>query len=257
MLKKQFLIICITLISYNCYSQHSDLYLIKLKSGLKIKGELVKIVPDSFIVFKQYGLITKLNIAEVVDITFSETNQNISYKKGKLIKYKRNLPDTGWRLGLQIGFLGGLADKWGWGPTPTTNFVLRMAVLKKVAKKTQVGAMVGFNPYALYSFVALPIEAHIRQYLQNKPKSMFFYGNLGYGFNISEGSPIKNGGITYGYGIGRSYRTQRQNIFSMKFGFTAQNAIGYINNFGWRGNFEPIQANLNIRRFEFRAEVLF
>lgn len=257
MFKKQFLIICFTLILHKCYSQHSDLYLIKLKNGLTLKAELIKIVPDSFIVFKQYGLETKLKMSEVIEINFSETNQYLITKKGKPIIFKRNLPDTGWSFGYQLGFSGGLINDFGW-TRPTTSFVSRISILKSVYKLNQVGVLLGFDPYAAYEFVIFPIELHGRHYFYNKPKSPLLYANFGYGLNVSRGNPINNGGLTYSFGLGKSFRTKNQKVFSLMFGIKNQQAQDRLREWNWQtGNSTFYDANFSIRRIEFRTELLF
>lgn len=237
-----------TLAGFKTYAQHTDLYIIKLKNGMIIKAELVKVVTDSFAIIKQYGLESKIKMSEILDITFNETNPTVYLAKGTPPVLRRNLPDSDWSVGYQVGFTLGLVDYGA-----TSSFVTRFTALKTVARKTQVGFSLGLDPYAAYDFVIGTIAADIRQYFINNARAPFVYGYVGYGFNITNSKPIQSGGINYGFGFGQSFRTKRQKTFSFMLGLKGQNAEDY--SFFWNGS-NNLQY-YSMRRLELKLESLF
>ncbi|MES2617339.1 MAG: hypothetical protein V4613_05645 [Bacteroidota bacterium] len=232
----------------NCNAQQTDLYIIKLKNGLQIKAELIKVVPDSFAIIKQYGLATKINLSEISEITFSETNPVAINRPGRLNVIKRPLPDSGWVCGYQFGISLG-SD----GFYPTSSFVARFNALKRIGKNAQAGFSIGLDPYSYYETALAVTTLDFREYFNNKPKSMFLYANAGYGFSLTEPNTVKYGGLNFGFGFGRSYRTANQNVFSMMLGYKSQDMKeDYV-----RWNVPSTIKYISARRMEFKVECLF
>jgi len=248
---------CVLIISFFCacglHAQNNDLYIVKLKSGLQIKCELVKVIPDSFVTVRQYGLISNIPYGEVVSIHFSESAVKVQPGRQKTKVFKKNLPDSGWSIGVQPGFSMGMADD-DW---LTSSFQFRLSALKSLSKKWQAGVTVGLDPYAYYGIVLGTVLAEGRYYLEkDKPRSAFFYGLGGYGFNLTSARLGKDGGINLSYGFGKAFRNKNQNIFSYMFGYRLQKAqedklvwapIGSVNR----------TYHYVMRRFEFKVEWRF
>lgn len=237
----------------NLVSQNADLYLVKLKSGLVIKCELIKVVPDSFVLIKQYGLESKINISDVVDINYSETSdvfvKNIANKQSSRPVLK-NIPDSGWHFAFQIG----LALGTKYGSEPASNFVLRSSVLRYNNKRAMYGFNLGIDPYASYEIVC-GIAALEGRYMLNKNRksSGYLVGIGGYGFNLSSVRNGKDGGIHLSAGVGVSNRLKSGNIFSYQFGYKYQEA--QMESQSWRSF--GFMEQYRIKRFEVKFEWRF
>lgn len=237
----------------NLISQNADLYLVKLKSGLVLKCELIKVVPDSFVVVKQYGLESKINITEVIEINYSETSdvfvKNMVNKQAPKAILK-NIPDSGWHFAFQIG----LALGTKYGSEPASNFVLRSSVLKSNNKRLMYGFNLGIDPYASYEMVC-GITALEGRYMFNKnsKSSGYLVGIGGYGFNLSSVRNGKDGGVHLSAGVGISNRLKSGNIFSYQFGYKYQEA--QMESQSWRS--AGIMEQFQIKRFEVKFEWRF
>lgn len=243
-----FLVLFFLTCMVSTYGQQTDLYRIKLKNGLIIKAELIRVVPDSFALIRQYGMESKINFSEITDISFSETNPAMINRLDRQVITKRPLPDSGWIFGYQLGASLGTDEYF-----PITSFVARFTGLKRIGRTTQAGFSCGIDPYSYYETALGVATIDFREYLKNKPKSMFLYANAGYGFNLTEPNTVKYGGLNFGFGLGRSYRTRHQNIFSMMLGYKSQDIKDYYQPWNRPGYIKYI----NARRIEFKVECLF
>ncbi len=229
-------------------AQNNDLYILKLKSGLTIKCELVKVVPDSFVSIRQYGLESKVNMSDVVNITYSESLFSTNTFKSKVKPVKKNLLDTGWSLGLQPGFTIGSGGDWG----VTSSFTFRASMLNSNGKNTMYGFNFGFDPYDFYGTILAPTTLEGRYYIgKPAPARVFFNGNIGYSWNLLSPRTGNDGGLTFGFGVGKSYRLRSGNVFSYQFGYKSQDFKQ--ENFIWWRN-ETVYQIISARRIEFKLE---
>ena len=238
----------LSLFGSGVYGQ-SDLYIIKLKNGIAIKAELIKVVPDSFVLIKQYGLETKINMTDILTIIYDETNPLAYSKRTRPKVFKRPIPDSGWSFGYQFGFTLGRADIY----FTTSSFVTRLIALKKVGKRTQVGFAAGADPYDFYSIAIGSVSLDARHYLSKGSNAMFTYGYSGYGFNLSNPNSIKYGGWNYGIGLGHSLRTKNQKVLSIMAGYKRQ----YAKEESYPRNRPSYTKYLTLSRVEFKLECLF
>lgn len=228
-------------------AQNNDLYLVKLKSGLTIKCELIKVVPDSFVIIRQYGLESKVNMSDVVNITYSESLFQTKTFNGKVKKIKHSLPDSGWSFGIQPGFTIG-TDGWD----VTSSFTMRGSFLNSNGKNSMYGFNIGFDPYSYYNTVLGISSVEGRQYISKRNATRtFISGTLGYGWNLSSPRTGIDGGLLWSLGIGNSYRLNNGNIFSYQFGFKTQN---FISEDRIWGRIDPIIQHISTKRFEFKVE---
>lgn len=245
------LLLFFCLISINkLAAQNSDLYIIKMKSGLQVKCELVKIVPDSFVMVRQYGLVSKISINDILDINYSESIAGSGSFGGSAKKkaIRRPLPDTGWSVGLQPGFTIGSAPGWG----ATSSFVFRGSFLKSDGKRWMYGINAGFDPYDFYDEVVGATMLEGRYFLKKKDtKPAFLVVNAGYGFNLTSPRTGADGGFGCSFGIGKSFRLKNQNTFSYLFTYKIQQFESETWN--WWSSFNQLQ-HVDTRRFEFRVE---
>jgi hypothetical protein len=252
---------CLFVISFfytmQASAQNNDLYVIKLKSGLILKCELINVIPDSIVTIRQYGLTSTLKFSEVISIEYAESlvkyepagNSN-SVSRHRKIVVKKAVPDSGWSVGLQPGFSIGIADD-DW---LTSSFVMKISVLKSITRKWQAGVVMGLEPYAYYGQVMGTVMGEGRFYLEKeKPKALFLHAQLGYGFNLTSERTGKDGGLAFSYGFGKSFRNRNQNIFSYMIGYKFQSAKeerllsgNIIRTYFYR-----------MRRFEFKVEWRF
>lgn len=233
----------------NLKAQTFDLYKVHLKSGIVIKCELLKLIPDSFVVIKQYGLKTNIALKDIDSVVFAESRIESLNPYNRMAIIRKNIPDTGWSVGLQPGFSMGDA-----GFEPTTSFVARISVLKSNGRHWMYGLNLGLDPYMYYD-MAMGVTALEARYLfnVNKPRSMFLTGLGGYGFNLTSPRTGEDGGLMAAFGFGRSIRTQGQNIFSYMFSFKEQR-------FSEMRRFWPdVERKYNyvLRRFEVKFEWRF
>jgi hypothetical protein len=232
-------------------SQNSDLYVIKFKTGLQIKCELVKVVPDSFVMVRQYGLLTKIPMNDILDINYSESIAgagSFGGGRGKTKALRRPLPDTGWSVGIQPGFTIGSAPGWG----ATSSFVFRGSLLKSDGKRWMYGFNAGFDPYDYYGEVIGATMLEGRYLLtKNDTKPVFLVANLGYGFNLSSPRTGGDGGFGCSIGMGKSYRLKNQNSFSYMFTYKIQQFES--ESWSWWIRSNQMQM-IDTRRFEFRVE---
>lgn len=247
---KLLLLFCLISIS-KLSAQNSDLYIIKMKSGLQVKCELVKIVPDSFVIVRQYGLVSKISISDIQDINYSESiagSGSFGGIKGKPKVVRRPLPDTGWSLGIQPGFTIGSIQGWG----ATSSFVFRGSLLKSDGKRWMYGFNSGFDPYAFYEEVVGATMLEGRYLLtKNDTKPAFLVANMGYGFNLTSPRTGSDGGFGCSFGIGKSYRLKSQNTFSYMFSYKIQQFKA--ESWDWWSRSTQLQ-NIDSRRFELRVE---
>jgi hypothetical protein len=238
-------------------AQHNDLYLVKLKSGITLKCELLRVVPDSFIVVRQYGLDNTIQMSDVVSVDFSESSlkyfSHMYYGKPKVIK--RNLPDSNWTIGVSPGFTIGSGGWWG----PTSSFTTRLNLLKGFGPRFMAGFGTGIDPYGYTGNVIAPLVLDGRCLLQkNSPNSLFIYSELGFGFNLVSPRTVDDGGPTYAIGMGRMYRTKRQNVFGFSFGYRYQSLKSEIQRFDpFSRTTNTIRATEIYRRFVAKAEWRF
>jgi hypothetical protein len=259
-LKVFFLFIFTTMIVNGLKSQNADLYLVKLKSGLIIKCEVLKIVPDSFVKIRQFNFESTIKMSEVQMIEFSETSalfvnkfkeENKSQNRRANLK---NIPDSGWNFGLSIGFSLGSAY-YG----ITSNFVGRANLLRTNKKNDRFmyGPYFAIEPYTLYETAVMTPGVEGRYHFKkNVPKTFFTYSYTGYSLSLTEPNPLTNGGAAFGIGLGKSGRTRAGNIFSMMFGYKHQSLTGqiYLNT---RNGWEFTKAFYRLNRFEARVEWRF
>lgn len=233
------------------HAQNSDLYILKMKNGLQIKCELVKIVPDSFVMVRQYGLLSKININDIADINYAESiagSGTFGSGKNKTKIVRRPMPDTGWSAAIQPGFTIGSAPGWG----ATSSFTLRGSFLRSDGKRWSYGINTGFDPYSYYDAVVAPVMLEGRYLLQKQnTKPVFITANAGYGFNITSTRTGSDGGFGCSVGMGKSYRLKNQNIFSYMFCYRIQQFK--TESWSWWSSFNQLQ-NVDTRRFEFRVE---
>jgi hypothetical protein len=253
---------CILGISFFCTlqakAQNNDLYVIKLKSGLVLKCELINVIPDSIVTIRQYGMISTLKFSEVISIDYSESlvkhepPGSVPARQRKVIM-KKAVPDSGWSVGLQPGFSMGIAD----GNWLTSSFVIKLSVLKSLARRWQAGVVVGLEPYAYYDLAMGTVMGEGRFYVEKeKPKSFFMHTQLGYGFNLTSERTGKDGGVAFSYGFGKSFRNRNQNIFSYMIGFKYQKAREEKIVWGPIGSVSRTYHYV-IKRFEFKVEWRF
>jgi hypothetical protein len=213
-------------------AQNNDLYVVKLKSGLAIKCELVKVVTDSFIVIRQYGLESTIRYDDVVSIEYSESLVKHTPGRTKKVVIKRNLPDSGWSIGVQPGFCIGLADD-DW---LTSSFLFRLSILKTVSPRWQAGITLGLDPYAYYGVLLGSMMGEGRFYLETgRPRAAFLYGQAGYGLSLVSEKPVRDGGLIFEFGMGKAYRNKKQNIFSYMLGYKVQKARHDVTDWNWPG----------------------
>lgn len=232
-------------------AQNSDLYILKMKNGIQIKCELVKIVPDSFVMVRQYGLLSKISIKDIADINYAESiagSGSFGSGKSRTKVVRRPIPDTGWTVGIQPGFTIGSIPGWG----ATSSFTVRGSVLKSDGKRWMYGFNAGFDPYSYYEEVVAPVMLEGRYLLQKQnTRPVFLAANIGYGFNITSPRLGSDGGFGCSVGIGKSYRLKNQNTFSYVFSYKIQQFKA--ENWSWWNSINQLQ-NVDTRRFEFRVE---
>lgn len=235
----------------NISAQNSDLYILKMKNGLQIKCELVKIVPDSFVMVRQYGMLSKINIDDIADINYSESiagSGSFGGSRGKIKVVRRPVPDTGWSVGIQPGFTIGSAPAWG----ATSSFVVRSSILRSDGKRWMYGLNIGLDPYSYYEEVIAPVMLEGRYLLQKQnTKPVFIVANAGYGFNITSPRLGSDGGFGCSVGMGKSYRLKNQNVFSYMFNYKIQQFES--ENWSWWNRINQLHY-VDTRRFEFRVE---
>ena len=219
-MKKLLTVIVITL-SFFCQvnAQNTDLYKIYLKSGLVLKAELVKVIPDSIIQIKQYGMLTVLKFNAIDSVVFSESRLpdfQMAFMKQKI--KRSNILDSGWSLGLQPGFSIGFTE-WD----ITSSFIFRASVLKNNGKHLMYGFNFGLEPYSYYEQAFGVADLEGRYYFRaNTNRSMFFGSLMGYGFNITSPALGRDGGFNFFAGLGQSFKTRNNVLFSFAFGYKYQ-----------------------------------
>lgn len=259
-LKVFFLFIFTTMIVSGLKSQNADLYLLKMKSGLVIKCEVLKIVPDSFVKIRQYNFESTIKMSDIQTIEFSEINGAVftpfNQTNAKVKAPRAQIADSFWHLGLSVGFSAGNSSY-----DITTNFLTRINVLRSNRKRTRwmYGPYLALEPYSYYGAVAFTPGLEGRYHFnKSTPKSGIIYGYTGYTMNINTSKPLKNDGSTFGFGIGKSSRTQNGNIFTMMFGYKYQTIQSQINVFdNFRREWINVDATHILPRFEARVEWRF
>lgn len=227
-------------------AQTADLYKVYLKSGLIVKAELVKVIPDSIIQIRQYGLITNLKMKDIDSVVFDETKLPLNYSRRAERASRRNLLDSVWTFGFQPGFTIG-SDGWG----VTSSFSFRGAFLGSNSKHLMYGFNFGFDPYLLYEQGFGNISAESRYvFKKDTYKSPFIYCIGGYGFNLTSPALGRDGGVCTSFGIGQSIRTRSDMVFSFMIGYKYQRFKE--ERFIWpTGN---VLTYNNINRMEFKVE---
>lgn len=248
----------------NAGAQNKDLYNVKLKSGLVIKCELLRVVTDSFVVIRQYGQVNTIKYDEIESISFSETrgtsvvispeesNRSQPVRAKPVQPQRKNIPDKQPSFGVQTGLCFGQTDDF-----PTVSILLRLSVLTGITKRLQAGGAVGLDPYLQYNIVLGSVLGDARYYFKkDKPQSPFLHTQFGYGFNFNSHQPAKEGGLTYNFGVGQSFRDNSQNIFSMMLGYRFQKASEEREIWDQWGN-RTVTLFHEFNRVEFKVEFRF
>lgn len=236
-------------LSFFCHlnAQNTDLFKVYLKSGLILKAELVKVIPDSLVQIKQYGMLTNIKFSEIDSLVFDESlMKTIVFNPLNKPIERKHVVDSGWSFGLQPGFTLGIG---GWGLT--SSFTFRTSILRGNGKLAQYGFNLGIDPYILYenAFGVTALEG--RQYFKKQShRSPFVYGTLGYGFNLTSPALGKDGGVNTSIGFGNGFRTRNGVVFSFMFGYRFQR-FRELRNI-WRVG--DIYTYNNINRFECKFE---
>lgn len=242
-------------------AQSNDLYNVKLKSGLVIKCELLKVVPDSFIVIRQYGQVNTIKYSEIESVDFSQAAVRASPAVpvqtvyARPVRRKKSVPDSGLSVGLQTGLCFGTTTEYS---MPTVSILLRLSALYTLDKRWQAGIALGIDPYLQYDAVLTSIQGEGRFHLsKDKAQSTFLHGQAGYGFNIVSSTNRVTGGPCYTAGIGQSFRDRKENIFSIIVAYRSQNITQEMQ--GWdsrSGDFNRTYHRV-FNRLEFKVEFRF
>ncbi|MCC6817853.1 MAG: hypothetical protein IT245_03050 [Bacteroidia bacterium] len=249
---KNFLAFIVCFVSFNCQlnAQNSDLYKVYIKSGLVVKAELLKVIPDSMIQIRQYGLVSNIKMKDIDSIVFDESKlPNLNTNRMNVWAQRKQLLDSGWSYGFQPGFTLG-ADGWG----ITSSFTFRGSFLKNNLKHLMYGFNFGFDPYLLYEQAFGNISAESRFLFKEKSiRSPFIYSIAGYGFNLTSPALGRDGGVCASFGLGQSFRTRGDLVFSFMIGYKYQRFKE--ERFIWpTGN---VLTYNNLNRMEFKTEWRF
>ncbi len=269
---RRILVLLIFLMTLEAGAQNSALYNVKLRSGLLIKCELVKLVPDSFVVIRQYGEISSIPSSEVESIVYAGTvTRTQAAVKVAVIKEKpkllrRNLPDSAWTIGFQLGpnmsvNLSPSSDIYDVLPYPGSSF--RLNAMKGISKKVEAGFSVGIDPcldisYTDNIFVMGVLLGDLRFNLRkDRPKTPFLYAEGGYGFNLTARDVVKSGGLNMSMGFGSASRTKTQGIYSFMLGLKLQTIRQELFFFTWPDTRQDVYYHYALFGFEMKMEWKF
>jgi hypothetical protein len=221
MKKSQFWLLAVILIfAGRLDAQNGDLFVFKLKSGLEIKGELLKVIPDSCVVLRQYGLETTINISEISSIKWSGRTEHFIPSTAPLAYRIANLPDSGFYMGASIGGTVGITDV---NEDITSSFSVQLSALYFVKPRLLTGVSLLLDPYGYYSQAIFSPVVDVRYFpMVKRRKSPLIYGHLGYGFNITSPALGKHGGINTEFGLGFAKSTRNHNVFLISAGVKYQ-----------------------------------
>lgn len=204
-----------------------------------IKAFVLRVIPDSIVTIRQYDLESNILMSEVAEIVYSGPvksengsqngmAQDSRTATGRPLRsnyIRKNIPDSGWHLGLQLGASFG-TKSYG----ASSSFVFR-ANLLKTQGRFLYGLNTGLDPY-LYTGNLLWITAAEGRYhfTMNKPKSFLLNLSSGYGFNLSSPRLGNDGGFLFSSGIGHSHRTRDGNVFSVLLSYKFQSMKSQVTN---------------------------
>jgi hypothetical protein len=239
-------------------AQSNDLYNVKLKSGLLLKCELLKMVPDSFIVIRQYGQVNTIKYSEIESVEFiqsaAKTSPTVPTRtyQAKPVQPKKNIPDSGLSVGIQTGLCFGQNDDLY--PMPTVSVLIRLSLLYSLGNRFQIGVALGLDPYLLNDAIITSMQGEGRFYfIANKPSSPFLHLQAGYGFNIIPATDKIQGGELYTFGFGQSFRDKKDNILSVILAYRSQN----LTEEGYDWNNNPVTYHQVFNRLEAKVEFRF
>lgn len=274
------LVFIVSLLCFNSLSAQSteELDVLVLRSGDIIKGTIVELKPDDYVVIdvNNSGETTTYKMDLVaqlrqLDNTTGELDFEVEGVKRKRVKPTYEFVETGRFTAINFGFSFGkrtrdvdVFDPFipGGGQTLTEQtaigFNLQTIVGHQFSRKFGLGGGISYDAYNLEDGESLiTLLGHCRGYLSEKVISPYWAVSAGYGFallNETQGVNEAKGGLMFhpelGFRLGASAKTN----FTLSLGYRFQSAE-YIQEFPFNGDIE--YRNIDYRRFLFSVGLLF
>ena len=253
-----FLTAILVVMSFILFAQQPLTSTITLKSGLVIRGEIVKMEQNEFVEVKT-PIGTTLRV-EWVDIQSLDFTSTPVYREPQKISYDYN--DSSYYFSLSGGFPFGL-DSWG---DPSLGLSATAVFGKSFGQRVNCGLLAGYDFYQWPNTGVIPLGIEYRGRVHKTGFTPFYYAQTGYGLigfsDLERGQELgeTKGGLFFAPGLGLMGKKREHSSWFVQFGFKMQQTHSSYWEVIWDGGNAVdafIEETITFRRIDLKFGYVF
>ncbi len=245
---KYLLILLFTACSFSGSAQSNIEDVVYLKNGDIIRGQIIRLLPDSSLTIEIVGgsqLVLAMN-----DVNHIEKES--AYRIKKYLP-EHILRDSGFYNTYELGFNPGYGiDNWNWSPF-YTGFAMEIIMGHYFNPYFGLGAGTGIDAFSRYDNPMIPLFIRLEGNMLHRAITPYYFANTGYAFLWTNQVVSGHGGLYANAGIGLRYFTGRKSFWQFGVGYLFTHATIITTN--WNGGITTQQ--LQINRMTLRVGLTF